>query len=145
MSGEGETPLSCRDAAPADRAAVIALWRTCGLTRPWNDPVADFDRALQGPSSTVLVLEEGTRLAGAAMIGHDGHRGALYYLAVDPARQRAGLGRRLMAEAEAWLKARAIPKLNLLVRMDNRAVLGFYEALGYADQACLCLGRRLEG
>ena len=37
-----------RAATSADRAAVTTLWQDCGLTRPWNDPVADFDRAVAG-------------------------------------------------------------------------------------------------
>lgn len=132
-------------ATPAQRAAIIALWTRCGLTRPWNDPTADLDFALAGPASTILVLREGDHLIAAAMVGHDGHRGSLYYLAVDPARQRQGLGRALMRAVEAWLRASGVPKLNLLVRAENAAVLGFYAALGYADNACLSLGKRLDG
>jgi len=33
--------------------------------------------------------------------------------------------------AETWLKERGAPKLNLMVRSENKAVVGFYEALGY--------------
>jgi len=78
------------------------------------------------------------------MVGHDGHRGALYYLAVDPARQGQGFGRQIMAGVEGWLRTRGVPKLNLLVRKENEAVLGFYAALGYTDQNCISLGRRLD-
>jgi len=93
----------------------------------------------------VLVLREGGRILASAMVGHDGHRGSVYYLAVDPARQRQGLGRRLMAAVEEWLRARGVPKLNLLVRMENDAVAGFHAALGYADNDCRSLGKRLDG
>lgn len=143
MSEDAAQPV-CTIATPEDRDAVVALWEACGLTRPWNDPVADFDFALSGPASAVLVLREDARVVGSAMVGHDGHRGGLYYLAVDPARQGRGLGRRLMAEVEGWLRARGVPKLNLLVRKDNATVIGFYEALGYTDQNCISLGRRLD-
>ncbi len=131
-------------ATAGDKHAVIALWQACGLTRPWNDPDADFDFALAGPASTVLVLREDGRIVATAMVGHDGHRGGLYYLAVDPAQQGEGLGRRLMAAVEGWLRTQGVPKLNLLVRKDNAAVIGFYEALGYADQNCVSLGKRLD-
>lgn len=146
MSGGPALARLDRTATPAERAAIIiALWTRCGLTRPWNDPAADLDFALAGPASAVLVLREGDCLVAAAMVGHDGHRGSLYYLAVDPARQRQGLGPALMRAVEAWLRARGLPKLNLLVRAENAAVLGFYAALGYADNACLSLGKRLDG
>jgi len=55
-------------------------------------------------------------LLGTAMVGHDGHRGWVYYLAVAPREQRRGLGRRLMQACEQWVHARGIPKLQLMVR-----------------------------
>jgi ribosomal protein S18 acetylase RimI-like enzyme len=134
----------CAIAEPEDRDAVIALWASCGLTRPWNDPQADFDFALAGPASIILVLRHDEGIAASAMVGHDGHRGSIYYLAVDPASQAKGLGRAMMAAVEDWLRAQSVPKLNLLVRKENEAVIRFYEALGYADNACISLGKRLD-
>jgi len=79
------------------------------------------------------------------MTGYDGHRGWVYYLAVAPDRRRGGLGRALMAAAEAWLRARGAPKIQLMVRGDNAAALGFYEALGLERQAVVTLGRFIAG
>lgn len=81
------------------------------------------------------------RLIGTVMVGHDGHRGWVYYLAVDPARQGEGIGRALMAAAETWLAQRGIPKVQLMVRATNASVVAFYERLGYDDQECLVLGK----
>lgn len=145
MTGSQSANVIYRSARPDKREAVIALWEACGLTRPWNDSVADFDLALSSPASTVLVADSGTSILGTAMIGHDGHRGGLYYLAVAPDHQRRGIGRALVATAEDWLRTRSVPKLNLLVRHENSAVSGFYAALGYTDQHCLSLGKRLDG
>lgn len=133
-------------AAHADEAgAVIGLWYLCGLTRPWNDPAQDFARALEGESSTILVAEgEGGALLGSAMVGDDGHRGWVYYLAVAPAARRAGLGRALMTAAEEWLRARGCPKVQLMVREDNAEALGFYAALGLERQGVVTLGRFLK-
>jgi ribosomal protein S18 acetylase RimI-like enzyme len=131
------------EAGPEDEVAVIALWEACGLTRPWNDPAADFARAVAGPASAVLLLREGESLAASVMVGCDGHRGWVYYLAVSPARRRAGLGRAMMDAAEAWLRARGAPKLQLMVREDNEDALGFYEALGLERQKVVTLGRFL--
>jgi ribosomal protein S18 acetylase RimI-like enzyme len=143
VNGDQAQPI-CAIATDADRDAVIALWTACGLTRPWNDPIADFNFALAGSASTILVLRDGDCIVASAMVGHDGHRGGLYYLAVHPTRQRQGLGRLLMTGVEDWLRARGAPKLNLLVRKDNEAIVGFYEALGYTDQSCISLGKRLD-
>jgi ribosomal protein S18 acetylase RimI-like enzyme len=127
----------------ADRVGAMALWRTAGLARPWNDPADDFDRALAGPTSTVLGAFTGDTLVGTVMVGHDGHRGWVYYLAVDPEARGVGVGRMLMAAAEAWLHRRGVPKLNLMVRHDNGAALAFYERLGYIDGAVTVLGKFL--
>lgn len=124
------------------RDAAVALWHDCGLTRPWNDPHADLNRALTADNATVLAaLNASGGLLGTVMVGHDGHRGWVYYLAVAPAARRQGLGRALMADAESWVRARGVPKLQLMVRSTNTAVLDFYTRLGYADQHCVVLGK----
>lgn len=127
-----------------DAAAVTALWRTCGLTRPWNDPAADFALALGSAAATVLVARDGAALAGTVMAGFDGHRGWVYYLAVAPAARGAGFGRALMAAAEAWLAACAAPKLQLMVRGDNAAAAAFYEAIGLVRQDVAVFGRFID-
>jgi ribosomal protein S18 acetylase RimI-like enzyme len=125
--------LAIRAYAPADFAAVAALWERCGLTRPWNDPADDIALCLGSGHGAVLVGESAGAIAASVMVGHDGHRGWVYYLAVDPARGRKGHGRRMMAAAEAWLIARGLPKLHLMVRAENDAVAAFYRKLGYSD------------
>jgi ribosomal protein S18 acetylase RimI-like enzyme len=129
---------------PAEFEAAIALWHEVGLTRPWNDPHADPQRALDGPASTILAGREQGRLLATAMVGHEGHRGWIYYLAVQPLQRRRGHGRRMMRAGEAWVQERGIPKLNLMVRArENDDVLGFYAAIGYVADDVVVLGRRL--
>ena len=137
--------ITISPATAADHAAVIALWQAAGLTRPWNDPGADFDLALATPTSTVLLARDGAALAGSVMVGFDGHRGWVYYLASDPDRRYQGTGRALMQAAEAWLSARGCPKIQLMVRGDNTAARGFYQAIGYDLQDVVTIGRRLDG
>lgn len=122
----------------------MALWDECGLTRPWNDPHADLTRALDGATSTVLAVWDGPQLVGTVMVGHDGHRGWVYYLAVSPAQRRRGIGRQLMAAGEAWLREQGAPKVQLMVRRGNTEAMGFYEALGFTDQETVTLGRFLD-
>lgn len=113
------------------RADLIDLWKACDLTRPWNDPDADIDRALANPSSTIRLAVEGDRTIGGVMCGYDGHRGWVYYLAASPGHRGTGIGRKLMTAAEDWLKDRGCPKLQLMVRETNTATLGFYDSIGY--------------
>ncbi len=136
--------VEIRDLAPHEADRAVALWTQCGLTRPWNDPHADLDRALDAPTSTVLAAVEDQDLVGTAMVGHDGHRGWVYYLAVAPGQRRNGVGRHLMGASEAWLRDQGAPKIQLMVRQGNDAVLEFYAALGYTDQETVTLGRFLD-
>ena len=133
-----------RAATLDDAHAITDLWRICGLTRPWNDPAADVALAIHGPSSVILVVERDGVVIGSVMAGFDGHRGWVYYVAVDASARRGGIGRRLMAAAGDWLRARGAPKLQLMVRDGNAEAVAFYTALGFTVQPVTTLGRFLE-
>lgn len=134
---------AARAARDGDGPALVALWEACGLTRPWNDAAADIAFARGGPASDVLVIEREGRIAASVMVGHDGHRGAVYCVAVDPALRGTGLGRAIMAAAEGWLRERGVWKLNLMVRTGNEGATGFYAALGYGTDAVSVMSKRL--
>ncbi len=127
-----------------DAAAVVALWEACGLTRPWNDPHADFARARGGAGSDIFLARDGD-VIGSVMVGHDGHRGWLYYLAVVPEAQGQGIGSALFGAAEDWLRAAGVPKVQLMVRSDNHAALDFYAKRGLDRQDVVVFGRFLTG
>jgi ribosomal protein S18 acetylase RimI-like enzyme len=137
-------PLRIRIFSAEDEAAVVDLWRRCGLTRPWNDPHQDIRRKQQvQPEGFLVAEEEGGVIVGSVMAGYDGHRGWINYLAVSPERRRCGIGRRLMADAERRLLAGGCPKINLQVRAGNAEAQAFYERLGYAAEALVSMGKRL--
>ncbi len=127
----------------SDIPAAVALWTAAGLTRPWNDPAADLRRALAAPGATVLAARRDGVVVGTVMAGVDGHRAWVYYLAVADSDRGTGLGRRLMAAAEDWCRMEGAPRLNLMVRADNVAVLGFYARLGYRRSDVVVLQRDL--
>ena len=138
------TSLPITDLDPAEIEAAVALWEACGLTRPWNDPRADARLALAGATSTILAIREEDRLIATAMVGADGHRGWVYYLAVAPDRRGEGLGEAVMRAAENWVRDRGLPKLQLMVRHENAVALGFYEAIGYKVEPTTVLSMRFE-
>lgn len=127
-----------RDMVDDDIDAVIRVWQASGIVRPWNDPVKDIGFARRDAHSTVLVGDLAGRIVATAMVGEDGHRGWVYYLAADPDHQGKGLGRTMMKAAEAWLAKCGVWKVQLLVRDDNAAVKQFYEHLGYRDTRSTC-------
>jgi ribosomal protein S18 acetylase RimI-like enzyme len=125
-------PFTVKSAAADDEQAVVALWRACDLVAPYNDPLADFRFAKAGPCSDVLVaVDDIGDVAGSVMVGHDGHRGWLYYVASRPTSRSKGVGRRMVQAAVDWLRQRGIAKAQLLIRETNTEVVSFYEHLGF--------------
>lgn len=127
----------------ADRAAVIDLWVRCSLVVPWNDPDLDISRKLRVRPEWFLVGDSGGRVIATLMVGYEGHRGWLNYLAVDPDFRRQGIGRLLVARAEAILREAGCPKICLQVRTANDAALEFYRALDFSRDDVIGLGKRL--
>ncbi|BBD10042.1 GNAT family acetyltransferase [Desulfovibrio ferrophilus] len=126
-----------------DQEPVIGLWRDCGLVVPWNDPAKDIQRKLEDSPELFLVAETEGFVAGSCMAGYDGHRGWIFYMAVQPDQQGCGIARALLDHAETVLKERGCPKVELMVRDTNTKVLEFYRHLGYSDEPVKVLGKRL--
>ena len=132
-----------RDFVPLDTASVITLWDACGLTRSSNDPQKDISRKMTDNNGCFWVAEVSGIVVASIMIGYDGHRGSINYLAIAPEHQRSGLGAKLMRRAEAYLIERKCPKVSFCVRKNNEAVLAFYRQLGYEIDDVHFLGKRL--
>lgn len=135
--------MQIRPYREADEAEVIALWRECGMLR-WSDPKKDIARKLRVNPEWFLVGELDGRVVATCMVGYEGHRGWINFLAVAPAWQSGGHGRALMEEAERLLRGVGCAKINLQVRATNKRVIAFYERLGFAVEELLSLGKRLE-
>jgi len=136
--------MHIRPYAVEDEAAVISLWERCGLTRTWNDPRKDIRRKLAVRPDLFLVGVIDDEIVATAMAGYDGHRGWINYLGVSPERQRQGLGRQIMLEAERLLRETGCPKINLQVRTSNQKAIDFYRRIGFAIDDVMSLGKRLE-
>jgi hypothetical protein len=137
--------LSIAPIEESDVADVIALWQRCGLTRPWNDPAADIALARKEANATVLLGRHDGAPAASVLVGHDGHRGWVYYVSVDPDHRGKGFGRAIMDAAEDWLRGKGIEKLQLMVRGDNVAVHAFYQSIGYYPQERVTFAKWLDG
>lgn len=142
--------MRIRSFVESDTQAVVELWRSAGLTRPWNDPHRDVQRKLGVQPEWFLVGVDDASDGGAqeavvasVMAGWDGHRGWISFLAVHPDRQHEGLGTALLAEAERLLTEAGCPKVMLMVRTGNEGVLAFYEQQGWSRDDVVVLGKRL--
>ncbi len=79
------------------------------------------------------------------MVGHDGHRGWVYYLAVSPGHRRRGYGKAMMRACEEWVTRCGVTKMNIMVRIDNASVTRFYQAIGYGRSEVSVMARWLKG
>lgn len=138
------TELQLGSYQESDEAAVVDLWRACGLLVPWNDPIKDIQCKLRVQGDMFLVGLLGTQLVAAVMAGYEGHRGWINYLAIDPGYRKSGFGRLLMEEAEARLRELGCPKINLQIRSSNADVIEFYKRIGYSVDDVVSMGKRLE-
>jgi ribosomal protein S18 acetylase RimI-like enzyme len=135
--------MQVRPLEDSDEAAVIALWEAAGLTRSWNDPRKDIERKRSVQRERFLVGTHDGAVMASIMVGYDGHRGWINYLAVAPAHRGRGHARALMRKAERLLAEAGCPKVNLQVRSANASVIGFYQAIGYVQDDVVSFGRRL--
>ncbi|HEX4065608.1 MAG TPA: GNAT family N-acetyltransferase [Acidobacteriaceae bacterium] len=78
-----------------------------------------------------LIAEENQSLAGCAYVELHGKRGYLGLLSVDPARQKTGLGRRLVAAAEEFAREMGARHMDLTVVNLRTELPPIYEKLGY--------------
>ena len=134
--------LTIRPYSVADLSNVVALWHTCGLVVPANDPQTDIHlkEAFQ-PGLLVGRLED--TVVATVMVGYEGHRGWLNYLAVAPQYRRRGIGRQMVQAAEQRLKQMGCPKINIQIRTSNRDVIIFYRQLGFSEDDVISMGKRL--
>ena len=141
---KNELNYSIRPFKIDDQEEVIALWKLCRLTRPWNNPVKDIERKLDIQSDMFLVIEVDKHIIGSVMAAYDGHRGMINYLAVHPLYQKKGFGKIIMSYVEQKLLEKGCPKINLLVRADNLTVKEFYKNIDYIEQEDIkVFGKRL--
>jgi len=127
----------------ADTDAVVDLWQLADLTHPNNDPFLDIKRKLNDSPWGFLIAMDGRTIIGSIMVGYDGHRGWINYLACHPNHRRRGVVKSLMYEAKNLLLERGCSKINLQIRSGNESAVKFYESIGYSDDNVISFGLRL--
>lgn len=125
------------------RDAVIKLWRTCNLVVPQNDPVEDIEKKMRFQPNLFLIGLLDGKVIGSIMVGYEGHRGWINYLAITPEDQRHGYGRKLVQKAIDELKKMGCQKVNLQIRRSNVKVIDFYKHIGFKEDDVVSLGMRL--
>jgi len=139
-----ESPLLIRPFQTEDEDALVALWKMCELTVPWNNPHKDIARKLQVQPELFLVGILDNSLIATVMGGYEGHRGWINYLAVHPDFQEKGYGQEIMNSVETGLREMGCPKINLQIRTGNNKIASFYQKLGFTNDHVVSMGKRLE-
>ena len=128
------------------RHAVVDLLTTVfNYSDKHNDPSMSVDLKAKQDDGLFFIAIKNTIAIGCVMVGWDGHRGWIYSLAVNPEYRKLGVGKALMAKAEKKLKELGCPKINLQVLESNKAVVDFYEKLGFSVEPRISMGKKLNG
>jgi ribosomal protein S18 acetylase RimI-like enzyme len=135
--------LIIRSYCDSDKDEIIQLWEKCDLVVPWNDPRCDIKRKLSIQPELFIVGYVDNKIIATAMVGYEGHRGWVNYLAVEPKCRRKGFGKQMMEDAECRLLKLGCPKLQVQVRATNSGVIKFYRKLGYYIEDVVNIGKRL--
>src|SRR6266498_3957862 len=128
MSGE----IEIREFSINDYDAAIELWqRVEGLEIAEGDDRESVAQFLARNPGLSRVATNGSAVVGVALCGHDGRRGHIYHLAVDPAYQRCGRVKRLLDECREGLRTAKVNRVIIMVADDNRRGTRFWEGRGW--------------
>jgi len=124
--------IKTREFSISDYEAALELWqRVEGLEIAEGDDRESVGHFLaRNPSK---VATDGTVMVGIALCGHDGRRGYIYHLAVDPAYQARGVGKRLMDECLNGLRRIGLKRALILVANDNLRGRKFWSRYGWEE------------
>ena len=119
-----------------DYEQVRALWMTIRgfAIRSIDDSREGVARFLQrNPSTSVVAVEDGM-VVGAILCGHDGRRGCLYHVCVNPAYRRRGIGKAMVVFCMDALKKENINKVSLIAFTKNDIGNAFWHSVGWKQR-----------
>jgi ribosomal protein S18 acetylase RimI-like enzyme len=129
------TELIIRSATGWDSAAVLCVWKACGIPPGVSDTPEGLAGLLAVSPEGLLVAESEGIVIGTLIVGWDGWRGSFYRLAVRPEQRRQGVATALVREGERRLWRIGAARLSAIVASDERAALSFWEARGFSRQS----------
>lgn len=119
-----------------DYDEVYALWKKIsgfGI-RSVDDSREGIERFLLRNPSTSVVAVEDRHIVGAILCGHDGRRGCLYHVCVDPEYRMRGIGKAMVVFAMEALKKEKINKVSLIAFTKNDIGNAFWKEIGWTKR-----------
>jgi len=133
------------DLTSADYADIMALWQRAGLSvRPeGRDGPAAFAQQMTSGLQRIVGRRAGPTLVAVIVLTHDGRKGWINRLAVDPAYRRRGLAQTLIAEAERWFTEElGLEVWAALIEGDNHDSQALFDRLGYRRHDIVYVSKR---
>ena len=119
-----------------DYDQVYALWtkiRGFGI-RSVDDSKEGVARFLRRNADISVVAVEEDQIVGAILCGHDGRRGCLYHVCVDPDWRMRGIGKAMVVYAMEALKKEEINKVSLIAFTQNDIGNAFWKEIGWTKR-----------
>lgn len=138
-------PLVQCDLNVSDYQEILDLWRRAGLSirAEGRDSLDAFTGQMSRGVQRVVGLRDGGRLVAVVVLTHDGRKGWINRLAVDPLYRRRRLGARLVAEAERWFtEVQGLEIWAALIERENVASQMLFEGLGYRSHDLVYMTKR---
>jgi N-acetylglutamate synthase len=126
--------ISIREFGIRDYDSAVALWtKVEGLEIAEGDDKESVGQFLKRNPHLSQAATDGSTIIGVVLCGHDGRRGHIYHLAVDPAYQRRGLGKRLLNECLEKLRNIGLQRAIIMVAADNPPGQSFWKRSGWEE------------
>ena len=137
--------ITLHDLGTDDYDEILALWERAGLpVRPEGRDAPDrFARQMADRRQRIVGLRADAKLIAVVVLTHDGRKGWINRLAVDPAYRRRGLAGRLIAEAERWfVEDQGLEIWAALIEGENQDSQALFDALDYHRHDVVYVSKR---
>ncbi len=138
-------PLLIRSARPDEAKAIVALLQRAfgqyrGKLRPESGALQETPETIRAvmKAGTILLAERAGRILGCVSVRRKDDCAYAGRLAVEPMEQGMGVGRALLAAAEALARQMGTDRLRVDVRLKLRDNRAFFRALGFVEGAERC-------
>ena len=102
--------------------------------RSIDDSKEGVERFLNRNPGISVVAEEDGKIIGAILCGHDGRRGCMYHVCVDPDYRLKGIGKSMVVFAMEALKKEKINKVSLIAFTKNDIGNAFWKEIGWTKR-----------
>ena len=132
--------IEIREMTIEDYEPVYALWHASeGVGLSDADSKEGIKRFLErNPNLSFIALDDAT-VVGAALCGHDGRRGYIHHLSVNPSHRKQGIGKSLVNRCVFALMQIGIAKCHLFVFGENESAIEFWNKVGWSQRVELMM------